>query len=55
VTNRYPVSKPATTIAQQQQDIQDLTANLKSQAAQIQKVSDQRKTRAPVPRAVLND
>jgi hypothetical protein len=41
--------------AQQQQEIAALTAALKAQAAQIQKVSDQLGTQAPVPRVVAND
>ena len=40
---------------QQQEEIQALTAALKAQAAQIQKVSDQLKTQAPAPRVVAND
>ena len=41
--------------AQQQKDIAALTAALKAQAAQIQKVSDQLKAQAPAPRVVAND
>jgi hypothetical protein len=41
--------------AQQQNEIAALTAALKAQAAQIQKVSDLLKTQAPVPRVVAND
>ena len=43
------------TIAQQEKEIRGLTATLKAQAAQIQQVSDQLATRAPVPRVVAND
>src|SRR4029077_6895823 len=43
------------TVAQQQKNIAALTAALKSQAAQIQKVSDQLGARAPAPRVVAND
>ena len=42
-------------IAQQQNEIEALTAALKAQAAQIQKVSDQLRTQAPAPRVVAND
>jgi hypothetical protein len=42
-------------IAQQHKDFQSLTAALKEQAAQIQKVSDQLETQAPAPRVVAND
>ena len=35
--------------------LQALTAALKAQAAQIQKVSDQLRTQAPAPRVVAND
>ena len=41
--------------AQQRKDIAALTAALKAQAAQIQKVSDELKTQAPAPRVVAND
>src|SRR5437773_1563758 len=43
------------TIAKQQKEIQALTAGLKEEAAQIQKVSDQLELTKPAPRAVLND
>ena len=39
----------------QQQGIQALTAALKAQAAQIQKVSEQIKAQAPAPRVVASD
>jgi trimeric autotransporter adhesin len=42
-------------IAQHQQEIQALTAALKAQAAQIQKVSDQLKTQAVAPRVVADN
>ena len=43
------------TIAQQQKDIAALTAALKEQSAQIQKVTDQLRAQAPAPRVVAND
>ncbi len=43
------------TIAQQQKNIEALTAALKAQAAQIQKVSDQLRTQAPSPRVVADN
>ena len=49
------VGKQEAMIAQQQEEIQALTAALKAQAAQIQKVSDQVKAQAPAPRVVAND
>ena len=42
-------------IAQQQKEITALTAALKTQDAQIQKVSDQISAQAPVPRVVAKD
>jgi len=47
--------KSQTTAQEQQQEIAALTAALKEQAVQIQKVSDQLKTPAPAPRMVAND
>jgi uncharacterized coiled-coil protein SlyX len=44
-----------TTVAQQQKEIEALNAVLKEQAAQIQKVSDQLKTRSTAPRVVANN
>jgi hypothetical protein len=41
--------------AQQQEEIKALTASLKEQASQIQKVSDQLEVSKPAPRTVLND
>jgi hypothetical protein len=41
-------------IAQQQKKIEALTATLKAQSGQIQKVSDQLRTQAPAPRVVAN-
>jgi len=41
--------------AEQQKEIEALAANLKAQAAQIQKVSDQLRTQAQAPRVVAND
>jgi uncharacterized coiled-coil protein SlyX len=43
------------TAAEQEKEIQALTAALKEQAAQIQKVSDQLRTQAVAPRVVAND
>ena len=43
------------TIAQQQKCIEALTAALKAQASQIQKVSEQIGAQAPAPRVVAND
>jgi hypothetical protein len=48
-------AKQAMTIEQQQKAIKSLTAVLKEQAAQIQKVSDQLKTQAPAPRVVAEN
>jgi hypothetical protein len=42
-------------VAQQQKDIAALTAALKAQAAQIQKVSDQLRTQAQAPLVVANN
>jgi hypothetical protein len=49
------VPKQKITAAEKQKEIQALAASLKAQAAQIQKVTDQIKTQAPVPRVVAND
>jgi Chaperone of endosialidase len=43
------------TVAQQQKEIQALTATVKEQAAQIQKVSDKVELTKPAPRTVLNN
>jgi trimeric autotransporter adhesin len=43
------------TVTQQQQDIKALTATLKAQAAQIQKVSDQLNTQSLAPRVVAKN
>ena len=48
-------AKQATTIAQQQEAIEALTAALKAQAAQIQKVSDRIGAQASAPRVVANN
>ena len=48
------VGKQEAMIAQQQEEIQALTATVKAQAAQIQKVSDQLRTEAVAPRLVAN-
>jgi len=42
------------TLAQQQKEIKALTASLKEQASQIQKVSDQLELSKPAPRTVNN-
>ena len=42
-------------IAEQQQQIKALTASVKEQAAQIQKVSAQLEASKPAPRTVLNN
>ena len=42
-------------IAQQQKGMEVLTAQLKEQAAQIQKVSAQLELSKPAPQTVLND
>ena len=44
-----------TAVAQQQKEIQALTAQLKEHAAQIQKVSDQVELTKPAPQTVLNN
>jgi len=44
-----------TTVAQQQNEIQALTAQLRDQAAQIQKVSTQLELNKSAPRTVLNN
>jgi septal ring factor EnvC (AmiA/AmiB activator) len=44
-----------TTIAQQQKEIRALTASLKEQASQIQKVSAQVELNKPIPQTVAND
>ena len=43
------------TVAQQQKDIQALTARLEEQASQIQKVSAQLEVSKPAPQTVLNN
>jgi hypothetical protein len=48
-------TRQAATIAQQQKEIAALTASLKEQAAQIQKVSEEVKIATPAPRLVLNE
>ena len=53
------IGKLKSSLAQQQKDFKSqiaaLTATLKAQAAQIQKVSDQLTTQAPAPRVVANN
>ena len=48
------VEKLQTTVAQQQKQIETLTAQLREQAAQIQKVSAQVELIKPTPRVVEN-
>ena len=48
------VGKQEAMIAQQQKEIQALTATVKAQAAQIQKVSEQLRTQVVAPRVVAN-
>ena len=43
------------TVAQQGKEIRALTAQLKAQAAQIQKVSDQLEAKKPAPQMILNN
>jgi uncharacterized coiled-coil protein SlyX len=43
------------TVAQQQKEIQALTASLKKQASQIQKVSAQLEVSKPAPQMVINN
>jgi septal ring factor EnvC (AmiA/AmiB activator) len=43
------------TLAQQQKEIKALTASLKEQASQIQKVSDQLEVSKPAPQVVVNN
>ncbi len=50
LTNNFQV-----TVAQQEKEIRALTAQLKEQAAQIQKVSDQLEARKPAPQMVFNN
>jgi len=49
------VPKQKITAGQQQKEIETLTATLKAQTAQIQKVSDELGAQAPAPRVVAND
>ncbi len=49
---KFAVAQQQSANAEQQKEIQALTAALKAQAAQIQKVSDQL---APAPRVVANN
>jgi len=42
-------------LAEQQKEIQALTASLKEQAAQIQRVSEQLAVSRPAPRVAVND
>jgi hypothetical protein len=51
----HNVQKLETAIAQQQKEIKALTANLKEQASQIQKVSAQLEVSKPAPRVVVNN
>jgi len=49
------VARQETLIAQQQESIESLTAALKAQAAQIQKVSDELRSQIPTPHVVANE
>ena len=49
------VAKQETTDAEQQREIQALSASLKEQASQIQKVSAQVELSKPAPQTVLNN
>ena len=49
------VEKLEATAAQQQQEIRALTATLKEQASQIQKVSAELEMSKPAPQMVLNN
>src|SRR5207249_3449608 len=49
------IAKQEARIAQQEKGIEVLTAQLKEQAAELQKVSAQLELRKPSPRTVLND
>ncbi len=49
------VAQQQSTKAEQQKEIENLTAALKAQAAQIQKVSDQLAAERPAPRIVANN
>jgi septal ring factor EnvC (AmiA/AmiB activator) len=49
------VEKLQATVAQQQKQIEILTAQFKEQAAKIQKVSDQVELSKPAPRMVASD
>jgi len=48
------VEKLESTVAQQQKQIETLTAQLKEQAAQIQKVSAQLEVSKPAPQVITN-
>jgi septal ring factor EnvC (AmiA/AmiB activator) len=48
------IAELKSTVALQQKDMQVLTAQLKEQAAQIQKVSAQLEVSKPAPRTVAN-
>ncbi len=49
------VAKQEVTATEQQKEIAALTTNLKEEAAQIQKVSDQLEVNKPAPQMVLNN
>jgi len=49
------VPKQKITAAEKQQDVEALVANLKEQAAQIQKVSAELEARKSLPQIVLNN
>ena len=48
------VEQLETTAAQQVNEMQDLRAALKNQAAQIEKISAQLETSSPIPQVVVN-
>jgi uncharacterized coiled-coil protein SlyX len=54
-TQEATITDVKSIVAQQQNEIETLRAALKAQAAQIQKVSDRFRTKAPAPRVVAND
>jgi cell division protein FtsB len=55
IKEHHQVQELKATAAQQQKEIQTLTASVKEQAAQIQKVSDELELSKPAPRTVDNN
>ena len=55
IKEHHQVQELKATAAQQQKEIQTLTASVKAQAAQIQKVSDKLELSKSAPRTVSND